>query len=428
MRVTDGWLRLESLPGDTLQYGTSSGHPPWVQSGFQASRGTWVARLRFSDIRPWHVVHGSAGSAPLLSQAFWSMSPVYASRTPHWDKVGGSEINMEWNNYFYTPRSDILIESTSIDIVEFLGLGATVDGECRGGCDLGLAIGGIYPSAISGSGAPPLSCTQVEGYVSWLVQDPWVCQDSFGEGRDVVLFFQYDERELRWKAASTARGQSNPGQPFVIAGAELMLGRPFQPMTAIFSQIMATQAFCREHAKQPYECSPSRPVGFEIDWFIYSPETDWSIHDAVATADWLRTRGYNRLNTTQFGLQPPTSRPPLSRVHLIPPKATPSVDGYVWTLVMPLAWRQPPQSYSDISWRIRWWTRTYQPTGNGTWSPWQNLPAEGFSWTAPRTRESLTREVSVRADDWHPGDATSSVRVCIGMTPNGRTYVCEGPS
>lgn len=416
----NGTVRLQNLPGDTLDYGPRDARPPLLTSGFVASRGTWVARVRLAEIRHPGARAGAPGRASFVTQAFWVASPHYASHTGRFDRAHWSEFNIEWNNYFYPPRAPGVGPPTGLVIDQFAALGATFDGETQGTEALGTATGGLFPRDPSAARARPLTCQRVDAQGrARSLSDERACQDALasrpGQPRDVVLLFRYDGATLTWELASPAAD----GSYAAMAHTE-RFGRRAQPMLTHFSQMIPSPSFCRRTGNPVSRCTaPRDTLGFDVDWFLYSPDPTITLREAVAYADWLRQAGYARVNTTGRTLRPPAVPAPASAARLHAPDPQESH----WTFVPPPLHRVAGDDPRGLSWRMRWFVRE-QPTAGARWSDWQARPETGFSALIPA--RAYRTEVTVEADDWHGGGGTPSVRVCRGVGSGTAAYACAG--
>ena len=415
--TTDGpsSVRLQTLPGDTIRWGASEGHPPLLQSGLMASTGTWVAAVRFSDIRHQHARTGRPGSTSLLSDAFWTISPHYVSNTAAFDRAHWSELNHEWNNYFYPPRRVASDLSTGMVIDQFVAAGITLDGECQGLCESGLATGGLFMSDPIDPASGPLTCREWRDGRVGAVRDAFACQEAMTQNV-AVLLLQYRGTTMHWSAAV-----ADPRRPggWLWMALDHPVGRRTQPMTAMFSRIMASPSFCNRTGNPEPMCRASEASGFSIDWFLYTPDPDLTVWDAIGNVEWMRSRGLSRVNTASLRLAAPSPATMGSSQRLLTPATSLPEARPEWTFVPPLPVKSSAGA-ARLSWDVRWQWRARRSAGS-EWSAWTPVEDGGFSIDQPVSENWERVEVEVTARDWHPIEASEPIVICRGLHRDTRT-------
>lgn len=424
-----GRVLIQSFEGDHMMWGAGVNDLPAVRpsvlmSGFLQRTGTWVARVLLEDIRTIEAEFGT-GNTPFLSDAFWVRSPFYASHSADYAQKHASEINLEWNNFFYRPGSHgnpgPLVEAD-----QFMADGVTFDGECQGTCANGIATGGLFMSDPLTPGGSELGCYMYGPGGYTLDVDPHTCQDSFVTGHRAGnrskwanLMFQYDGVNLTWTAVTWDYGTPAPGdERYYVMSETLPFSRRTQPMATYFSRIMAPRSWseCSTGNRDPLViCTAQEDSGFAVDWFLYTPNTNMTIWEAESYAWWMNSYGYSNVNTVP-GLKLSASAAENPQTLTVwTPYDGPSTTVREWTVTPPLPYvGSAVDPHPQLSWGVTWKYR-YKKKSTSTWTNWVPLTNQGFSVDHPHVIQWHQFEMEVEVIDWH-GTTTTPLRRCVGLT------------
>lgn len=263
---------LAVMPGGRLRFRLDAGahrgdherFPRQIASGFAARTGTWVARVRFSDLR------AVPASEAEVIQAFWTMTPHSAVvGDPRDGEKAWGEMDHEFNNYFhFHERAARVANQTGF----------------RDG-----AHAGIRPLALrapeAGPQAPAYSCTyRLRPGEAIREGDAETCTGILASSLAVLLTIRNDGREAHFSVASADTtvhfAMATPPEP----------APPAQPMMALFSQ----------HIFMPHGRDAARlaaPQTLEVDWFYYTPDARRTLGAVRADVAAMRRRGHTRVNT-----------------------------------------------------------------------------------------------------------------------------------
>lgn len=383
-----GRVRLETEAGHSYQW-TSGALPPFLTSGFTSRTGTWVSRVRLDDIRS-----GIVTNSPVVI-AFWTYSANSICRKQPGDNACRienrfwSEFDHEWNNSFNQKYP------------QFISNGVAVDGVLE-----------RTRSFIMGSPAKrsteELSCLHVAGSVQTRIDNPTECMRWFVSDEDddrfVDLLIQYDDEVLVFEAIAWKVSQPTQLEEKVIMRTTIRLDKKAQPMVSRFSLLGRTFNQCRKSRITNRSCwIQEKNIGFSIDWFYFTPDTDIDLKGVLDTVDRLRSRGLSRVNTTGKSL----AGPPVAQSITATLENPLTNRAKEWVLTPAL--RSTKYNLFIVRWRYR--TRL---SSHSLWSEWTIEDHKGFTFSPP-IRYSDFESVEVRAEltDWYVAQNRGEVGKCL---------------
>jgi hypothetical protein len=259
-----GTLTITLPAGNYPESRVSGFGDPHIASGFSARRGTWAARVTFSDLDPGH----QAG----LIQAFWLQGLAVAiapDGSRRWN-----EVDFEWNNRFRGRNQER----------PYLHTGYTV-----GGSDHVYRY--LAAPGLNGDGRlPPVdwtwSCNKIDGRRAQALREA-ECNRLLVEGGSagagplpVTLMMHVSEEGVYFDVE--ADGPNGRVVSRTIRAAPVTE----LPLIALFSQHVAAGARLSEDRE------------LAVDWFYYSPSTEVTIDDIHTQVTYIRTTlGAPRINT-----------------------------------------------------------------------------------------------------------------------------------
>ena len=269
----DGILKLRMNAGYTP---ASLKKNPMIVSGFKAHRGTYVARVRFSELE----------KGARLMQAFWTA-----------DYEGRQEMDFEWENWF---RGDDRMRMS-------------VTNHSRGGAG-GRSLDCIVE--IDGIGLPAPDCHRVgrntQGAFSYLApsrleENPWLILMAVHHGDRVEYTVKGTAEVGAIRSVALDEGTDWSGP------ARLTNDVPDAPMHVLFSNQFANCGpgnvppqydSCEEHWFRDGQRVLTQDHEMQVDWFYYSPLVSLSVEDVEAHVRQLRGVSAARVNTSSLVLFP----------------------------------------------------------------------------------------------------------------------------
>lgn len=362
--------------------------PTHLVSGFVASSGTWVARVKLADLetllgKGYKSTYENQNS--FANQAFWVTSDYVVSKSQSRTDSHWSEINFEWQNFFGETVKDWItpfggkIKAPAM----YMANGATFDGEMANSAGISgnfSMYDPIHPKFPT-TNPFPFSCYFLNGENSnsqWFEHFPtyhWFYgtnQESIINCRDAIyrdlnitsksdqwveLMIQFaDNDPSQLKLAIVSRAFSGTKRLMYMEGKYTIYDRS-QNMRSFLS---ISQPWNENISKTQVPTTAKLKMG--VDWFYYTPDTNVDIWGVLRDVDTIRNNGISRLNSTGISLTP------------IPPNNSNTVRNSQFYLLPPNQarnfWKLRLPNNVTNNYKVQWRYRSIYPWGVQPWSDW----------------------------------------------------------